>query len=166
MSLAALVGVVAEVDGFRPARDSWFMGVICDYFAASSDGAAAAVIQDGPTGTFGVVDAKGVDPEVLMGQLQSLLTGVAYDIESSTSELVELREDGALVVVRMSESWQSALAMANHPAIVAAAGPWSECEEFWGGADPEELEYLVVDLVALAREAAGRGERVYCWICV
>ena len=58
------------------------MGVLYDYFAASSDEVAAAVIElpggPGAAGrSFDTITGNGVDPVVQMGTLEALLTGRA-----------------------------------------------------------------------------------------
>ncbi|GAA1400020.1 hypothetical protein [Oerskovia paurometabola] len=85
------------------------MGLLCDYFVAPSDDAAAATIdrdggpgstvatprpqrrggllrqrvepvkEAGPVEAYPTVDAKGIDPVVQMGMLEALLTGRTYD---------------------------------------------------------------------------------------
>jgi hypothetical protein len=145
------------------------MGVICDYFAAPSDDLAASVIEDGPTDRFPTVEAKGIDPAVLMGRLQGLLSHRRFRLRRAADPMGDplgSRDDGAPVVVPMSEAWLTTLASASDSAAGPAATEWAKAEEFGGSVDGSDLEPLVADLIALAREARARGDRAYCWICV
>lgn len=59
------------------------MGLLCDYFLAGSDEAAAGTIgwiggpgaASPPDQAFEVVDGSGIEPVVQMGTLESILTG-------------------------------------------------------------------------------------------
>jgi hypothetical protein len=59
-----------------------------------------------------------------------------------------------------------ALSTATADSLADVAEPWSQTEEFWGAADPEELAGSLSELAALARHARGEGYSVYCWTCV
>ena len=62
------------------------MSALCEYFASSTDDAAATVIDldGGPSHTpspavLGTVSGDGIDPSVQMGTLEELLTGRSVD---------------------------------------------------------------------------------------
>ncbi|GAA3757932.1 hypothetical protein [Micromonospora maritima] len=69
------------------------MGILCDYFSAPDDEAAAAVadVPGGPGSApdpgLEVVELKGIQPTVQLGTLEALLTGRDYDAvtENTTS---------------------------------------------------------------------------------
>lgn len=142
------------------------MGVLCDYFAAANDDEAAAVI-DRTGGPAGAVDGRGVDPVVQMGTLEELLTGQPYEeILDGDGDVVADRDGGERIVARLSTGVAEALAGASDERLAEVAVPWSQTEEFWGEGDPDALAAFLRDLAALARDARGRGQRLYCLVTV
>ena len=171
------------------------MGVLFDYFIAADDGAAAAIIdRDGGPGSspppprrkglFGrrskverqedvvplptVADA-GFDPVVQATTLEEVLTGQAYDDISDQigwGRVVASRDGGERTVIVVSSGLVDALASADDTTLAAAMVPWSQTEEFWGAADPDDLLPVVRDLAGLAREARRTNQAIYCWTCV
>lgn len=143
------------------------MGVMYDYFAASSDDLAATAINDGPArGPFRTVETKWLDPVVIMGKLEELLTGRPYDeivADERCGEAVAFEGDGELLVLTVTDGLRDGLAAATELGGVVAA--WSQAEELRGW-DAAELGEILRELVDLAKEAAGKGERLYCRVCV
>ena len=154
------------------------MGVLYTYFVARSADVAGAVLDQpsGPGGPDGMelvdgimpVPLTGIDPPVMLGQLQSLLTGVSWQaiFERGTYEIVAATDDNAVTVMSMPAAFQRALATASQGALEAVCEPWSEIEEFGGGVDPRDLENIVSDLAELARTAESTNRRMYCWVCL
>lgn len=151
------------------------MGVLCDYFAASSDEAAAAVIDlpGGPAagagGSLDTVSGNGIDPVVQMGTLEALLTGRDYDEilqAHHAGPIVASRDGGQRLVVTLTGELQAALSQADHAQLADAAVPWLQTEEFSSQDDPGLAAAWLSDLAGLARQATARGERLYCWVCV
>ncbi|MBC6450429.1 hypothetical protein [Actinokineospora xionganensis] len=141
-----------------------------DYFAAASDEAAAGAI-DGPGGKFDTVQLKGLDPAVKLARLEALLTGRTLDqvIEDERSAaMIAMADDGERLVLTVTDELFTALAEADEAQLRSVVPAWSQTEEFAleGGADVELLIEDVVALSALARRASGRGEQMYCWLCV
>lgn len=171
------------------------MGVLFDYFIAADDSAAAAIIDrdGGPgsspaaparTGLFGrrpkagsqegnaplptVTDA-GFDPVVQATTLEELLTDQPYDDISDQigwGRVIASRDEGRRTVVAVSKGLVDALAAVDETTLAVVMVPWSQTEEFWGAADPDELLTIVGDLAELAREAKQTGQSIYCWTCV
>ena len=151
------------------------MGVLYDYFAASSDEVAAAVIElpGGPASaagrSFDTVTGNGVDPVVQVGTLEALLTGRGYDEilqgHHRTGTIVAARNDGQQLVVTLTGELQAALSQADHARLAAVAVPWLQTEEFSGQDDPGIAAQWLDELAGLARRATTRGERLYCWVC-
>ncbi|TLP62487.1 hypothetical protein [Microbispora triticiradicis] len=150
------------------------MGVFFDYFRAATDDAAADVFDwpAGPTcpppGTEpkDSAELKNIDPHVMMGTLEALLTGNRYeDITARPRHAATLRfsDDGGQGVLTVTDEFTSALAAANDDQIRALAHPWSQTEEFWGLADPAELTELLQDLRDLAVRATQHQHHLYCW---
>lgn len=162
------------------------MGVLCEYFSAPSDEAAAVTIDwdGGPSRPdaakrgllrrghgpepLPTVDFGGVEPTVQMGTLDEILTGTPFEevLADTTSAIIAERDSGERLVVRLSTRLQTALAAADTERLREAAIPWAATEEFFGVGDPEELGDRLVELSVLARLAERRGQRVYCWLCV
>ncbi|MDX8145394.1 hypothetical protein SK854_25010 [Lentzea sp. BCCO 10_0061] len=139
------------------------MGVLYDYFVASSDELAAAAIDGGPVGLFRTVETKSLDPAVVMGQLEELLTGRSYDDVSEDprwGDALVMKHDGEVLVLTVTDGLRDGLAAADDLAGTAVA--WAKIEELQGF-DPVVLADLLQQLQALAVEAVKNGERLYCW---
>ncbi|MFE5852399.1 hypothetical protein ACFQ61_04150 [Streptomyces sp. NPDC056500] len=147
--------------------------VMCEYFSASDDDAAIGVLDqfDGPnTSHFDVVALKGVDPVVVMAQLEAILTNCTYDEASQrprVGQLLSSPDSESAFIMSVSDTVQEALASATPDALVEAAGPWSETDELQAsGADAESSVEALVLLSALAGRARSTGHRLYCWWAV
>lgn len=145
--------------------------VLCDYFSASDDDVAVRVLDQlgGPdTSTFDVVQLKGgIAPDVVMAQLEAILTGCTYDEASErprAGQLLSSPEAESAGIVSVSDTLQEALASATHASLVDAAGHWSETDELRldGITSDTALEVLVL-LSGLASRARSAGLRLYCW---
>jgi hypothetical protein len=152
------------------------MSVLYDYFAASSDEAAAAAIDlpAGPAaaadGSFDTVPGNGIDPVVQLGTLEALLTGRDYDEilqgRPRAGPVLASRDGGRRLVVTLTRDLQAALSQADHARLADVATPWCQTEELSGQGDPGLAAAWLDELAGLARRATTRGERLYCWVCV
>ncbi|QLQ38057.1 hypothetical protein [Micromonospora robiginosa] len=151
------------------------MGILCDYFSAPTDEAAAtaADVPGGPRAAsdpgFEVVELKGIEPVVQLGTLEAILTGVDYDVVTRNprqGHAVAVRHDGEVLVISLTDELRGALADAEEGRLREVAVSWSETEEFRGLAEPAILAEALVELAGLARRATARDERLYCWVCV
>ncbi|WP_329026954.1 hypothetical protein [Streptomyces sp. NBC_00690] len=147
--------------------------VMCEYFSASDDDAAIDVLDQfgGPnTSHFDVVALKGVDPVVVMAQLEAILTNCTYDEVSQrprVGQLLSSPDSESAFIMSVSDTVQEALASATPDALVEAAGPWSETDELQAsGVDAERAVEALVLLSALAGRARSTGHRLYCWWAV
>ncbi|KJK51436.1 hypothetical protein UK23_06830 [Lentzea aerocolonigenes] len=142
------------------------MGVMYDYFAAPSDELAAATIDGGPVGLFRTVETKFVDPVVVVGKLEELLTGRAYDEISADPRCgddLAVEHDGEVLVLTVTDGLRDGLAAAGDLDEIAVR--WAGIEEL-NGFEAEVLAGILGELQALAVEAEKNGERLYCWVCV
>ena len=142
------------------------MGVLYDYFAAPSDELAAATIDGGPVGLFRTVETKSLDPVVVMGMLEELLTGRLYDDIADDPRCghdLAIEDDGEVLVLTVTDGLRDGLAEADD--LVGIAVAWARIEEL-EGFDPVVLADILQSLQALAVEAAKNGERLYCWASV
>ncbi|MBD0675259.1 hypothetical protein [Streptomyces sp. CBMA156] len=164
------------------------MGVLTDYFRAAD---AATVVRAleltegglpplGGEGSFDGVEAKGVDPDVVLGQLVAVVLGEPWRTGLVTETAVwpatpapgpsgPADEDDPWAtgpwVTELGAAARDALAAIPDERVPEAVGRWAEAEE-WDGADPSDLLPLAEELIALARRARAAGERLYCWICL
>ncbi|WP_405096594.1 hypothetical protein [Micromonospora sp. NBC_01412] len=154
------------------------MGVLYDYFRAADDEAVAALMAAtnggplvGPAAPPGVdvVEAKGVDPSVVLGQAVSLALGVAWDADLVDDRLIwpdagaaGAEHDGPWVV-RLGDRVRDVLAAVAEDRLPALADRWSRIEELsWG--EPAGMLPVLRQLVGLARRAQAGGQRLYCWM--
>jgi hypothetical protein len=145
------------------------MAILCDYFAAADDDAAAAVLglDAGPTSAPGydTVSLPGIEPMVTMLTLEELLTGRAEDDVTENprqGEVVADGPDGAMVVA-ITADLQAALAAADDERLRQVAIDWADTEEL-DGSNPDDLNGALIDLADLARTAAERNQALYCWL--
>ncbi|GAA2748642.1 hypothetical protein [Kitasatospora cinereorecta] len=164
------------------------MGVLTDWFrAADAESVVAALIRSeggsplgGPGAGFAGVEAKHVDPTVLLGQLVAAVRRIPWQLDLVATRTVwptgpapgpdgPAEEDDPWLTGPWVEETDGAVrdVLADVPdhEIAAVAARWARAEE-WHGATGEELRPLVEDLVRLARQARAEGERLYCWICL
>jgi hypothetical protein len=107
------------------------VGVLFDYFRAPDASTAAAVLErvGGPTTpapeapALDAVAGKGFEPEVMLGTLRSLLTGVPYE-ELPEAELVAMEGEDGPWIVQLSEQLRDALADAPASRLPAVAERW------------------------------------------
>jgi hypothetical protein len=154
------------------------MALLCEYFEASSAEEAAETIDwiGGPSSppekgreAHRVIVLNGVDPTVMMGSLEELLTGRSLFeeiLKDPARKPVAVRDDGDRLVIPLGPRMDHALAIATAEQLTDVAVPWSQTEEFWGQEDPNVLGPVLVELGALARDAAAHGRHLYCWVSV
>lgn len=88
---------------------------------------------------YDTVFANGVDPVVMLGTLETLITTRAYDdvVEDPRSGHAVAERDGdECLVLTVTDSLAAALADASENALAQAAVPWSETEAFWDSPIP------------------------------
>ena len=159
------------------------MGVLYDYFRAA-DGATVAklmeatdggpLLRDGHDPAADVVDAKGMDPTVILGKLVSLALGAPWTANLVEDELVwppDAGEDeeyeGPWVVV-LGNRARDALDEIADDRLPELATTWSRIEEMstYGDVGPDTMLPVLTALVGLARRARRADDRLYCWICL
>jgi hypothetical protein len=143
------------------------MAVLYDYFAAPSDDVAATALEEGPRDQFPTVETKFIEPIVVLGQLEELLTGRPYDEVVKdprwAAAVVIEHDDSGLMVITVTDGLRDGLAAAGDLAEVAVR--WAGIEEL-AGFDAAVLAEVLDELKALAVDAEKNGERLYCWTCV
>ncbi|GLY49209.1 hypothetical protein [Lentzea sp. NBRC 102530] len=139
------------------------MGVLYDYFTAPSDDEAATVVLGGPVRRFPTVETKSLDPAVVMGQLEELLTGRPYDDicdDPGWGDDVAMEHGGDVLVLTVTDGLRDGLADAGD--LDGVAVRWAGIEEL-EGFDPMVLAEILKDLKTLAVQAKESGQRLYCW---
>ena len=140
---------------------------INDYFIASDDVDAVRVISgSGGPGALGfeTFPAKGIDPAVALGTLESLMTGRAYDEVTAAGRQCHPLTDGDddAVVVTVTDTLRDALAVAGAERLRRVAVPWAATDEL-AGTTPATLGEALRQFAALARQALKQGHHLYCW---
>ena len=97
--------------------------------------------------------------------LYQLLTDRPWEAAVDSDDIGS-RDNGEVIVLRVSEAFQQVLASADEARLREIVQPWSQIEEFWGEGDPDELLPMMQDLSQLARTGIETARRLYCWICV
>lgn len=145
------------------------MSVIFDYFLAASDAQAADVLTRpaGPTSgspELHAVDGAGIEPVVVLGQLEGLLTGKSFDeVLESLGDPVAEGAGGTELVLRVSDAIGPALSALSPEQQEAVAAEWAGIEEFYGTADSGDLVDFMRRLAELAELGRNEGLNLYCW---
>src|SRR6476469_2753700 len=101
---------------------------IIDYFTAPDDKTAEHAIADGPEALgCPTLPAKGIDPSIAAGELESLLTGVSLgDVEAMDRHCRRVREDDEPpFVVTVTDTLRDALAGATDDVLRQVASQWA-----------------------------------------
>jgi hypothetical protein len=170
------------------------VGVLFDYFRAPDGETALRLLDQGegvPPGpaTVGAgvdaLDAKGIDPHVILGQLLGLILAVPWSVDlvdtvgvwppeetkpRSLGEMERLPEDSPWNtgpwVEQLDDRIRDAFAEVDDYALPSIAEQWARIEEFRGHMDAAHALDIIEDFVALARRARQADDRLYCWICL
>ncbi|MFI2203186.1 hypothetical protein ACH47Z_20840 [Streptomyces sp. NPDC020192] len=164
------------------------MGVLTDYFRAADAAAVVRVLErteggspvcPGP-GVFDGVEAKRLDPDVVLGELIAAIRRVPWSVDLVTEKSVwpttpTPGPDGPASdedpwatgpwVTELGTGARDTLAGIPDAEVPAAVARWVECEEL-RGTRAEDVRPLAEELIRLARRASDAGERLYCWICL
>lgn len=140
---------------------------LIDYFAAANDTDAARVLpESGGPAAFGfdTFSAKGIDPAVALGKLESIMTDRPYDEVIGASRQCELLTDGDAdaLVVTVSDTLRDALAAASGQRLRQVAEQWAATAEL-SSSTHEMLADRLDRFATLARGALERGHHLYCW---
>ncbi|GAA0358965.1 hypothetical protein NE235_17465 [Actinoallomurus spadix] len=170
------------------------MGVLFDYFRAPDGETALRLLDRGngvPAGpaTIGTgvdaLDAKGIDPFVILGRLVGLILAVPSSVDlvrtagvwppeetkpRSLEEMNRLPEDSPWNtgpwLEELDDRIRDAFAEADDYALPWIADRWARIEEFDGHMDATFALGIIEDFVALARRARRADDRLYCWMCL
>ncbi len=150
------------------------MGVLCDYFTAPSDLEAGTTINwpaarpsHLATPWITSVSMNGVDPVVMMGTLDELLTGRTFsEVLADTSGYeVAIRDEGERLVWRLPTALRDGLGSADEETLRAVAvdsGTDRGVRRNDSGRRRRRRACSSV-LVPAGRE---HDRHLYCWLCV
>ncbi|MFE2147045.1 hypothetical protein ACFXA3_35865 [Streptomyces sp. NPDC059456] len=141
------------------------------YYAATDDAHAAAAVEHGTLEEMGAgydqLVLTGLDPEIHMPVLDTLISGrsaEAVQADPPYGGFVNSSDDGRTVCHSLADAFGDALAGLAPGAVRDVAAGWAAAEVFRdNGPDADVLAQVLTELAGLARDAAGRGERLYCW---
>jgi hypothetical protein len=165
------------------------MGVLYDYFHAI-DHTTAVNQAIGPDGDWlrgtsleetgaDWIDAKGLDPNIVLGQLVAYAEGIPFADQQDTPELVwpeppypqggptapDSPWDTGLVLQQLPDRWRDVLAALPEDAVPMVAAQWYEVEEV-DFADYLDAKDTVGTFKALAFRARTAGAHLYCRCCL
>jgi hypothetical protein len=154
------------------------MGIINDYFRAENAEYALLAIASSPRSVgFDTVEAEGIDPWVMLGQLVAFIRGM--DTVATRPVWPPLKTEptskDAYDQLPESSPWRTgpwlhelntetrdALALVDDALLSELASQWSKIEEFRGSESGDSLLPLLIELVELARKAHKNSEPLYC----
>ncbi|SEG76583.1 hypothetical protein SAMN05444920_104397 [Nonomuraea solani] len=164
------------------------MGVFYDYYHAASRQAAAEKPED-PRAVekpmrgmpaFDAVDAKGIDPDVTLGQLIALVRGIPYSPDLVRTVTVHpppeewealpddsLYEKEGAVIEELPADVRDTLAGIPDDRRGEFAELWAQIDD-----DPDipsaagRLLEVVTELRGLAQRAQREDQLIYCWMAV
>ncbi|MDG4830469.1 hypothetical protein O7627_14295 [Solwaraspora sp. WMMD1047] len=151
------------------------MGVLYDYFRAADDGAAIALMDDlvgGPSaladngGDIDVVDLKGLDFTVILGQLVALARGVPWHAGLVGNNLIWSGDDGeGPWLLSLDDATRDTLASIDDSRLPELSTQWGQIEELSSSGPPPKSEVRgIIELIAgLAKRARHAGDHLYCW---
>jgi hypothetical protein len=129
---------------------------------------------------FDGLDAKGVDPRVVLGRLIAAIDQVPWAVDLVGETVVwptspapgpggpdDLDDPWVMGpwVTELDPGVRDALAGLDDAEVPPVAARWVQAEEL-RGARAEDMRPMVEELVGLARRAREADEQLYCWICV
>ncbi|MGW2182385.1 hypothetical protein ACWCXX_30720 [Streptomyces sp. NPDC001732] len=164
------------------------MGVLIDYFRAPDAASVVRVLKqtdgESPLGTepsvFDGIEAKGVDPTVVLAMLIAAIRQVAWQVDLVEETTVwpaspvpgpEDTEDEANPwltgpwVSELRPPVRDTLAAVRDLDVPAITAAWVQAEELHG-ARAEDMQPVAEELIRLARRAREADEQLYCWQCL
>ena len=158
------------------------MAQFCDYFSTANAEVAALAIAFGPRDCgFDSVEAKNIEPDVVLAKLVALVRGVPWSPDTAPTRWLwpppqteplykvyhALPEDSPLRngpwLVELSVAVRDELATVDTARLPTLAAQWAAIEEMsrlWNADSLTELLQELVYLAMTAREGAGQ---LYCW---
>ncbi|MEV4615517.1 hypothetical protein AB0K43_23445 [Kitasatospora sp. NPDC049258] len=150
------------------------MSIYYGYYAATDDAHAAEAVEHETLEEMGAghdqLVLTGLDPEIHIPALDTLISGrsaEAVEADPPYGPLLNSSDDGGTVCHPFTDAFRDALAGLDPEKVPAVAVDWAASAVFEDrnpGADM--LAQVLTELAGLARDAAGRGDRLYYWIAI
>ena len=141
------------------------MGNRYEYFTAETLTDAQSTLAAGPHGQTPTVASPVIDPVMILGSFEELLTGRSFDTRLNDPryrEEVAGTLDSEVAVVRIDRALVHAVAQSEAADVLKLVGQWAADDEFEGKADLGQLRQFLVDFQQLCAVADESGD-VYCW---
>jgi hypothetical protein len=172
---------------FTLTKAKFIVGVLFDYFRAPDANTAKQALELPagpllPAPAFDGVEAKAVDPTVILGQLIAFIRRTPLEPNVVGATLVcpppenapateeaynELPEGSPWKegpwLQELAPEVRDALATVDDGQLSNLAAQWVQIEEFPHGLDVKVIRLLIQELVGLARRARDSGDQLYCW---
>ncbi|MFC4911238.1 hypothetical protein [Actinomadura gamaensis] len=163
------------------------MGVLTDYFRAPDDEAVIRLLDRtrghspivGRKPSFDGVEAKGVDPGVVLGSLVATIRGVPWDVQQvkvsqvwppASEQEPDPSEDDPFQdgpwAFALDDPTRDTLAGVAPADVTALVVTFVERTEELRGGGADEWRPVVEDLIGLARTARDADQHLYCWACL
>jgi hypothetical protein len=144
------------------------VGVITDYFAADDrelrqmDFTVSPVTFDSPSG----VSAKAIDDKVMLGQLESVITGATFEtiLRRVGPPPIFIGGDEGPWVVFVSDVFTDAIAGLPDERLDTVARDWLTIGDFYCDDDEQFVVEFVRDMRTLARQAIASDQQLCCWM--
>ncbi|MFE0627023.1 hypothetical protein ACFW3D_08655 [Streptomyces sp. NPDC058864] len=121
------------------------------------------------------VELKGLDPDVVLGQLVAYARGVGFQVGDDGPDVVwpdvdwpdaaEWHEESGLLIEEIPVSWRDTLAAVDDEELPGIAACWEGIEEV-RFKDRREAQECARVFVGLARRARAAGTTLYCVGCL
>ncbi|MCT7368757.1 hypothetical protein A7R75_07095 [Mycolicibacterium llatzerense] len=143
------------------------VGVINEYFLASSDAAAADVLDTGPTNAV-----IGPDPGSELASLEAILLGLdpvsdeAVSLVSRDDHAVDVahHDDYSCMVVKIASGTTQLIASATLDELRPHLQRWARTEDFAGTTDADLHEMMTALHPLFVSAASDPGQALYVWI--
>jgi hypothetical protein len=145
------------------------MGNLYEYFSAADDASAVTAFETGAedAGFASLGALKGIGPDIGLGNLEAVLTGLSFDQVSQDPRFEDVitpeTEDEGTWIVALTDRLRDGLAGVTPDELLPIAERWAATFEY-GKPKPDLVADFLGRLVDLAVQAQARKHRLYCWV--
>jgi len=141
------------------------MGLLSDFFVATSDEIGDLDIEQSPVIKFPTVQAARVDV-VKLTMLRCIIEGTKFDDYLSTLDSLLVRgTDEGPWIIKVPDSVYDRLSNADLPGVRDLADQWSKTEEWrLDGGTAENLEPFISELSKLATTGKNQNRELFVWV--
>ncbi|WP_214322979.1 hypothetical protein [Nonomuraea sediminis] len=145
------------------------MGNLYEYFSAADDASAMTAFETGAedAGFASLGALKGIGPDIGLGKLEAVLTGLSFDQISQDPRFADVitseTEGEGTWIVALTDRLRDGLAGVTPDQLLPIAERWAATYEYVNS-EPDLLADFLGRLVDLAVQAQVRKHRLYCWL--